>query len=130
MGEGFLGQNEAWLNAVHALESRNPQTQQQAAARVSGAFGQGQVGTIDRSEGNIAWVCRPGGGRAKTSFCESMRRTFNPQQSTQQGMAPLMGHQVVAESGTGKEVHMHFVQELQKKGNEKSVQDMPNNNKI
>ena len=35
LGEGFFSQNEAWINAVHALESRNPQTRQQAEARVS-----------------------------------------------------------------------------------------------
>ena len=102
LGAGFFGQNQAWLNATQALESRNLQTRQQAAERVSSAFGQGQVGTID-STAHTAWVCRPGGGQAKTSFCESMRGTIHPQQSTQQGMRPLMGPQVVVKSGTGKE---------------------------
>ena len=27
LGEGFFGQNQAWLSATQALESRNPQTQ-------------------------------------------------------------------------------------------------------
>ena len=46
LGEGFFGKNQAWLNAAQALESRNLQTRQQAEARVSQAFGTGQVGTI------------------------------------------------------------------------------------
>jgi len=98
LGEGFFGQNQAWLNAVQALESRNPQTQQQAEARVSGAFGTGQVGTI--GPGGIAHMCKPGGG-GSCSFREKARETLNPQLSTQQGSRPLMGHQVLAESGTG-----------------------------
>ena len=111
LGEGFLGQNEAWLNAVHALESQDPQMQQQAAARVSGAFGQSQVGTIDRGN-NLAYICRPGGGKASSSFCESMRGTFNPQQSTQQGAVPLMGSEVVAESGSGSKGAHEFHAEV------------------
>ena len=45
LGAGFYGNNQAWLNAAKALGSRNPQTQQEARARVSGAFPTGQVGT-------------------------------------------------------------------------------------
>jgi hypothetical protein len=109
LGEGFYGQNQAWLNATQALESRNPQTRQQAAARVSQAFGTGQVGTI--SSGGIAHMCKPGGG-GSSSMCESMRgtmrRTFNPQQSTQMGSEPLYGNQVVSESGDGKQSSRAF----------------------
>jgi len=99
LGEGFYGQNQAWLNATQALESRNPQTRQQAAARVSQAFGTGQVGTISRQVG-LADICKPGGG-GSSSMCESMRKTFNPyqRQSTQMGSEPLFGNQVVSESG-------------------------------
>jgi hypothetical protein len=43
LGEGNFSRNEAWLNAVQALESRNPQTRQQAAALVSSSFGTSQV---------------------------------------------------------------------------------------
>jgi len=100
LGEGFFSREEAWVNAAHALESRNLQTRQQAEARVSSSFGTGQVGTI--SSGGIAHICKPGGG-GSSSFCEKMRGTLNPKQSTQQGMAPLMGHQVVSKSGDGKQ---------------------------
>ena len=109
LGEGFFGQNQAWLNATQALESRNPQTRQQAEARVSSSFGTGQVGTI--SSGGIVQMCKPGGG-GSSSFCEKMRGTIHPQQSTQQGMAPLMGHQVVSESGDGKQSSRAFRKEV------------------
>ena len=99
LGEGFFGQNQAWLNATQALESQDPQQRQQAAARVSQAFGRGQVGTIAR--GGIARMCEPGGG-GSSSLCQKMRGTFNPLQSTQQGSRPLMGPQVLGESGTGQ----------------------------
>ena len=109
LGEGFYGQNQAWLNATQALESRNPQTRQQAAARVSRAFGTGQVGTI--SSGGDVHMCKPGGG-GSSSMCESMRgtmrRTFHPQQSTQMGSKPLYGNQVVSESGDGKQSSRKF----------------------
>lgn len=101
LGEGFYGQNQAWLNATQALESRNPQTRQQAAARVSQAFGRGQVGTISRQVG-LADICKPGGG-GSSSMCESMRKKINPQRSTQMGSEPLYGNQVVSESGDGKQ---------------------------
>jgi hypothetical protein len=100
LGEGFFGQNQAWLNAVQALESQDPQTRQQAAARVSSSFGTGhQVGTI--APGGTAHMCKPGGG-GSSSLCHKMRGTFNPLQSTQQGSGPLMGPQVLGESGTGQ----------------------------
>jgi hypothetical protein len=105
LGEGFFGQNQAWLNATQALESRNPQTQQQAEARVSSSFGPGQVGTI--APGGTAHMCKPGGG-GSSSFCEKMRGTFNPQLSTQQGTTPLYGDQVVKESGDGKKSSREF----------------------
>jgi len=99
LGAGFFGKNQAWLNASQVLESRNPQTRQQAAARVSQAFGTGQVGTI--SSGGIARMCEPGGG-GSSSMCESMRGTmrgtFHPQQSAQMGSEPLYGNQVLAQS--------------------------------
>ena len=105
LGEGFYGQNQAWLNATQALESRNPQTRQQAAARVSSLFGTGQVGTI--SSGGIARMCEPGGG-GSSSMCESMRgttrRTFHPQQSTQMGSEPLYGNQVL-EASKSSSIH-------------------------
>ena len=117
LGEGFFGQNQAWLNATQVLESRDPQTRQQAAARVSGAFPQSQVGTIDRGS-HLAHACRPSGGRANTSLCsqilEPLRRTINPQQSTQMGMEPLMGHQVVGESGDGKKSSHAFRERVAK----------------
>jgi len=105
LGEGFFGQNQAWLNAVQVLESRNPQQREQAGARVSQAFGTGQVGTF--APGGIAHMCKPGGG-GSSSFCEKMRGTFNPQLSTQQGSRPLMGPQVLAESGDGKQSSREF----------------------
>ena len=105
LGEGFFGQNQAWLNATQALESRNPQTQQQAEALVSSSFGQGQVGTI--APGGTVHMCKPGGG-GSSSFCEKMRGTFNPQLSTQQGTTPLYGDQVVKESGDGKKSSREF----------------------
>jgi len=100
LGEGFFGQNQAWLNAVQALESQDPQTRQQAAARVSSSFGTGhQVGTI--APGGTAHMCKPGGG-GSSSLCHKMRGTFNPRPSSQQGSRPLMAKDVLAESGTGQ----------------------------
>ena len=107
LGAGFFGKNQAWLNASQVLESRNPQTRQQAAVRVSQAFGTGQVGTI--SSGGTARMCKPGGG-GSSSMCESMRgtmrRTFNPQQSTQHGFdaRPLYGNQVL-EASKSSSIH-------------------------
>ena len=100
LGEGFFGQNQAWLNAVQALESQDPQTRQQAAARVSSSFGTGhQVGTI--APGGTAHMCKPGGG-GSSSFCKKMRGTIHPRPSSQQGSRPLMAKDVLAESGTGQ----------------------------
>ena len=103
LGEGFFGQNQAWLNAAQALESRNPGTRQQAAARVSQAFGTGQVGTI--APGGMAHMCKPGGG-GSSSFCKKMRGTFHPypQGSTQMGSEPMFGHQV-SDKSTSSSVH-------------------------
>jgi len=95
LGEGFYGQNQAWLNAVQVLDSQHPQHRKEAAARVTQAFGTGQVGTI--TQGGIAHLCKPGGG-GNFSLCESMRRTFNPRASTQQGVRPLHPEDVLKES--------------------------------
>jgi len=135
LGAGFFGKNQAWLHASQVLESRNPQTRQQAAACVSQAFGTGQVGTI--SSGGTVRMCKPGGG-GSSSMCESMRgtmrRTFNPQQSTQQGFnaRPLYGNQVLEASKSSsihafrghvadqqsKEVGAKYAQEERERGGE------------
>jgi len=103
LGAGFYGQNQAWLNAVQVLESQNPQQRQAAEERVTRSFGTGQVGTI--TEGGIVHRCKSGKqGRSLCSLIlEPLRRTFHSQQSTQQGSRPLMGAQVVEESGDGKQ---------------------------
>jgi hypothetical protein len=97
LGAGFYGNNQAWLNAAKALGSRNPQTQQEARARVSGAFPTGQVGTYV-PESTLAHVCRPGGKKSGSTMCESMRAAINQKQSSQQGVMPLMGTGVVEAS--------------------------------
>jgi len=98
-GDGFFSQNQAWLNAVRALDSRNPGTRAEAERRVSGAFSNKQIGTID-TRAHTSAACRPGGS-GSASFCQRFHP--NPQQSSQQGMRPLRGIDVLRESGSGKQ---------------------------